>query len=69
MVRRLEDIDKDFYNRECHIIGIGVDKYRYKDWETLKNCESNVEPEVKALKKTGIEVYYSRADFSKIYRK
>jgi cell division septation protein DedD len=43
MVRRIENIDKEFYNRECHIIGIGVDKYRSKDWLPLKNCESDVE--------------------------
>ena len=36
-------LNSNFFNRECHIIGIGIDKYKYKDWKTLKNCESDVE--------------------------
>lgn len=32
-----------FYNRECHIIGIGIDKYKYKEWIELDNCKSDVE--------------------------
>jgi hypothetical protein len=31
-----------FYNRECHIIGIGIDNYKSKDWKKLNNCESDV---------------------------
>jgi Caspase domain/SPOR domain len=41
MIGRLDD--KDAYNQKCHIIGIGVDKYKYKDWSSLKNCQADVE--------------------------
>jgi Caspase domain/SPOR domain len=34
---------QDFYNRECHIIGIGIDKYRDKKWTELRNCKKDVE--------------------------
>jgi cell division septation protein DedD len=37
------NFSQDFYNRECHIIGIGIDKYKYKDWPILSNCEKDVE--------------------------
>jgi cell division septation protein DedD len=34
---------QDFYNRECHIIGIGIDKYDDKKWTVLNNCKKDVE--------------------------
>ena len=37
------NFSQDFYNRQCHIIGIGIDKYKYKDWPILNNCEKDVE--------------------------
>jgi Caspase domain/SPOR domain len=33
---------QDFYNRECHIIGIGIDKYKHKEWNILSNCQKDV---------------------------
>jgi hypothetical protein len=41
MIGRLNDID--VYNQECHIIGIGIDKYKSSKWTVLKNCQSDVE--------------------------
>ena len=32
-----------FYNRKCHIIGIGIDIYKDKNWKPLNNCETDVE--------------------------
>jgi cell division septation protein DedD len=34
---------QDFYNRECHIIGIGIDKYKDKKWTELSNCKKDVD--------------------------
>jgi cell division septation protein DedD len=33
---------QDFYNRKCHIIGIGIDKYHHKEWTVLSNCQKDV---------------------------
>ena len=35
--------NSNFYNRECHIIGIGIDIYKDKNWKPLNNCETDVE--------------------------
>jgi hypothetical protein len=46
------DSKSDLYNRECHIIGIGIDVYKDKRWPKISNCESDVKRFINTLCKS-----------------
>ncbi len=52
----------NFYNRKCHIIGIGIDEYKDKQWPKLRNCKTDIERFVNTVCKS-FETFEDSSDY------